>query len=107
LVLSILVAASGIGSEIAFGQLLKREYLVARDDWVRDGRPMWWTWRPDGAPMPQWGFRTARWRWLTSTPGWLQTDVTARFWHAFHRVLMIVCLVSWAVLLWMVLVAAQ
>jgi len=57
-----------VGSDICFGQLLKREYTVARDDWIRDGRPTWWTWRPLGQDLPQWYYYAPRWRWLVSSP---------------------------------------
>jgi hypothetical protein len=51
--------AGTIGSDICFGQLLKREYLTARTQWERDGLPMWWTWQPPGTPQAKWVSRTA------------------------------------------------
>jgi hypothetical protein len=43
---AVTVFAATIGSDVAFGQLLKRQYLAAPDEYRRNGSPTWWTWKP-------------------------------------------------------------
>ncbi len=43
-----------VAADFCFGQLLKRGYTVAPEDWKREGRPAWWTWRPAEMVAPAW-----------------------------------------------------
>lgn len=91
--------AGTIGSDVCFGQLLKRGYLVAREDWRREGSPTWWTWRPSEMAAPQWYYNAPRWRWLLSLPHYLRTDHVARRLHLGHRFLSLLAIFAWGSLL--------
>jgi hypothetical protein len=95
LLFSVLFLVGGIGADYCFGQLLRRGYEVAPDDWERAGRPTWWTWKPPEMMLPQWYYNAPRWHWIWSGPPWARTDHVARSWHMWHRLLFILMLVAW------------
>jgi hypothetical protein len=95
LLFSALFLVGGIGADYCFGQLLKRGYEAAPDDWERAGRPTWWTWKPAEMMLPQWYYNAPRWRWIWSGPPWVRTDHVSRSLHAWHRLLFILMLVAW------------
>jgi hypothetical protein len=95
LLFSVLFLVGGIGVDYCFGQLLKRGYEVAPDDWERAGRPTWWTWKPPEMMLPQWYYNAPRWRWIWSGPPWVLTDHVSRSLHMWHRLLFILMLVAW------------
>jgi hypothetical protein len=93
--------AASIGSDICFGQLLKRGYLAAPEDWKREGRPTWWTWRPPEMRVPSWYYHAPRWRWLLSSPSWTQIDPAADAWQLGHQVLTALSMAAWGALLFL------
>jgi len=102
-----LFAVGAIGSDMCLGWLTHREYLIAREDWVRDGGPTWWPWQP--RQFRQWLSsefhvnNAPRIRWLFSTPGWVKRDRTAWALHTGHRILTFVALASWITLMWVLI----
>jgi hypothetical protein len=95
LLLSGLFVAGVIGADYCFGQLLKRGYEVAPDDWERAGRPTWWTWKPPEMMLPRWYHSAPRWRWIWSGPPWVRTDHVSRSLQIGHRLLVMLTLVAW------------
>ena len=68
---------AGIGSDICFGGVLRRGYLVANAEWIREGRPTWWTWKPAEAFPRHWYINAPRGRWLFLSPPWASNDRVA------------------------------
>src|SRR3954451_2332084 len=99
LLFSALFFAGVVGADFCFGQLLKRGYNVAPDDWKRAGRPTWWTWKPPELAAPRWYYSAPRWRWIWSGPPWVRTDRTSRSLHRCHRLLFILTIAAWVGLL--------
>ncbi|MGH9409097.1 MAG: hypothetical protein ACRD1V_06550 [Vicinamibacterales bacterium] len=93
--------AAGIGSDVCFGKLLKRAHSIAAEDWTRDGKPTWWTWRPAEFVAPNWYYRAPRWRWLQSLPPYIETDHSARRLHNAHRFLLALAVAAWATFLFL------
>ena len=91
---------AGIGSDVVFGQLLKRQYRIARNEYRRDGSPMWWTWKPPDATV-RWPYnRAPRWRWLFySTPKWVYRDTILYRLHIAHRSLAWAAIAAWLMFL--------
>lgn len=97
ILLAFVFVTAGIGADVCFGQLLKRGYLVAREDWQREGWPTWWTWSPREEMLaPRWYYNAPRWRWILSAPRWAQTDSVSHSLHTCHRFLFTLTVGAWA-----------
>jgi len=108
LLLFVVFAIGAIGGDLCLARLTRREYLVAREDWTRDGGPTWWPWQP--SELRPWRYpkgwpinNAPRMRWLLSTPAWVKRDRTAHTLHMAHRVLMAIALGSWIVAVWLLM----
>lgn len=95
-----------IAGDLCFGQLLKGGYRVAPEEWKREGRPTWWTWRPTEMVAPAWYHGAPRWRWIWSGPPWVRTDRISRSLHRWHRLLFMLMMAAWTGLLVVVVIAS-
>ena len=74
-----------LGAFVTFNRLVCLEYTAHRENWVRDGRPLGFLWRPPAADCPGWWAR-AGWTfaqpravlfWLFRTPRWAAGNAAA------------------------------
>jgi len=107
LLFSAVFFAGVLAADFCFGQLLKRGYAVASEEWKREGRPTWWTWRPTEMVAPAWYYNAPRWRWIWSGPPWARTDRTSRSLHRLHRLLLMLTIAAWVGLLVVLAIASH
>jgi hypothetical protein len=78
-VLIIVFFAAGLVTFVCYERLLKRQYATAREVWEADDRPPGFLWAAEGTSvMRSWTRSCAYFRWLASTPTWIQADAEAQ-----------------------------
>ncbi len=86
-----------------FDELVKIEYTKYRAEWIKDGKPRGFFWRP---PESIWlagslSMQRLSWKWLFKTPQWISSEPKAV--HRLKRLRLFVLIFNIGIILWAVI----
>lgn len=98
-ILFVLLIPIAIALFVIFDVMLYLEHEGHIDEWIKDGRPGGFFWRPEGSFFWSGSFSRTRLAsaWLFSTPTWMAADPRAKRLLFWYRTVWWILIIGWLV----------